>query len=94
MPTTKEAQWGERMIKLEVRFYTNNLAKGNGRVRPKHAWAAGAVTLAANPTHGIAAGSPVQFHSLLDLPVAIERVLTKRGIRLHAGRTMKKYWAR
>lgn len=31
--TTTRAQPGERTIQVEVRFFTNKLAKGTGRVR-------------------------------------------------------------
>jgi len=88
--TTKKALEGERTIKLEIYFFTNKLAK-DGHVQPKHAWAAGMVTIAANETHGIGGGSPVPFHSLLGIPAAIEKVLKKRGVRLHVTREMKKY---
>lgn len=89
--TTKKALPGERVIKLEVRFFTNALAKGNGQVRPKHAWTAGMVTVAANPSHGIRAAGGSPFQSLLQLPAVIEKVLCSRGIRLHTSGTMKKY---
>jgi len=88
--TTTKAQQGERTIKLEVYFFTNQLAK-HGHVRPKHAHASGVVTIAANATHGIAAGSPVPFQSLMEIPAAIEKVLVRRGVRLHVSRAMKKY---
>jgi hypothetical protein len=91
--TTKKAQAGDRTLKLSVVFFTDKLAQGNGRVRPKHAWAAGMVALAANPSHGVAGGRSVPFQSLLDLPAAIEKVLIKRGIRLHANWKMKQYMA-
>ncbi len=88
MPTIR-AEPGERMITLEVRFFTNKLARGNGRVRPKHAHAAGMVRIRANPSHGIKAAATVPFHSLLGIPLAIEKLLTRRGIRIHPTAKMR-----
>jgi hypothetical protein len=81
--TTTRAQPGERTITLEIQFFTNKLAKGDGHVRPKHAHTAGMVRVRANPTHGIKAAATVPFHSLMEIPAAIEKLLTRRGIRLH-----------
>jgi hypothetical protein len=39
---TRVAREGEKMIEVRVRFWTNDLAEGPNRVRPKHAWASGA----------------------------------------------------
>ncbi len=90
MPTIR-AEPGERMITLGVRFFTNKLARGNGRVRPKHAHSNGIVRARANPTHGIKAAATVPFHSLMEIPAAIERLLTRRGIRLHPSPKMRRY---
>jgi hypothetical protein len=30
-----EAQWGKRMIEVQVRFWTNDLAEGVGHIQPK-----------------------------------------------------------
>ena len=35
---TREAAHGKRMLEVRVRFWTNDLAEGKGRIRPKHAW--------------------------------------------------------
>ena len=89
--TTKKAQQGERTIQVEVRFFTDTLAK-EGHVRPKHAWDAGTVRLEANPTHGIAGGAGGRkFNSLLELLAVIEKVLIAGGIHLHAAHRTKKY---
>jgi len=93
MESVKAGQ-GEKMIKIEVRFFTNGLAKGNGRVRAKHAWAQGMVCLASNDSHGIHWNNPVPFHSPLGIGGAIEKVLKKNGIKLHAGHGMRRFWAK
>jgi hypothetical protein len=81
------------MIEIKVRFWTNDIADGLGRVVPKHAWSSGVVRIERNLTHGIAPKSPKPFHSLLDLGAVIERVLVDHGVTLHPSRRMRKYVA-
>jgi hypothetical protein len=56
---------------------------------PKHAWASGAVRMVTNEAHGIKQLQPTIFHSLLDLPGAIERELIRAGVKLHASHLNK-----
>ena len=86
-----EARLGERMIEVKLRFWTNDIAKGDGKVRPKHAWSGGVVRMERNETHGIKPKKPEPFHSLLDVGAVIEKVLVQHGSRLHPSRRMKKY---
>jgi hypothetical protein len=86
-----EAQQGERMVEVKIRFWTNNIAEGDGVIRPKHAWSSGVVRMEKNKSHGIVPRSPVPFHSLMDLTAVIERVLMAHGVVLHPSRRMKKY---
>ncbi len=86
-----KAGHGERMIEVKLRFWTNDIAKGDGKVRPKHAWSGGVVRMERNETHGITPKSPQPFHSLLDVGAVIEKVLVQHGIQLHPSRRMKKY---
>jgi hypothetical protein len=86
-----EAGPGERMIEVKIRFWTNNIADGKGRVRPKHAWPSGAVRMQPNKTHGIKGRKPVVFHSIMELPAVIERVLINNGIVLHLSSRSKLY---
>ncbi len=89
MTKTRKAQAGERTIELTIYFFTNKLAK-NGHVRPKHAHGDGMVRLASNPTHGIAkSGAPVPFHSVAEISVAVEKVLSREGIRIHPSARMR-----
>lgn len=88
-----EAQRGERMIEVKLRFWTNGIAKGVGRVRPKHAWSGGVVRMERNETHGIKPRNPKPFHSLLDVGAVVEKVLIQHGIQLHPGRRMRKYFS-
>jgi hypothetical protein len=89
----RQAGQGERMIEINVRFWTNDIADGRGRVIPTHAWSSGVVRIGRNPTHGITPKSPKPFHSLLDLGAVIERVLVDQGVTLHPSRRMRKYVA-
>ncbi len=85
---------GEKMIEVKIRFWTNNISRREGAIIPKNAWASGVVRMERNDSHGIKPKSPLPFHSLLDVGAAIEKVLVKHGIVLHAGRTMEKYFAK
>jgi len=87
-----EAQQGERMIEIKIRFWTNEIAKGKGIIRPKHAWSAGVVRIERNDSHGIVPQKPLPFHTLMDLTAVIEKVLLAQGITLHSSRKMKKYF--
>jgi hypothetical protein len=88
----KEAQQGEKMIEVRIRFWTNDIADSEGKIRPKHAWSSGVVRIEPNKSHGIMSGRSLPFHSLLDLPAVIEKVLVEHGIRLLLSRRMAKYF--
>jgi hypothetical protein len=86
----REAKYGERMIELRVRFWTDGISVP-GKLRPKHGWTSGVVRVKANRTHGIEAGKARTFNSLLDMNAAIEQTLKDHGIVLHVSRGMKGY---
>jgi hypothetical protein len=88
---TREAEHGKRMVEMRVRFWTNDLADGKGRIAPKHAWGAGVVRMEPNATHGITGGNPVPFNSMAELPATIEKVLVAHSITIHKSTKMKKY---
>lgn len=87
-----KAATGQRMIELKVRFWTNNLADAKGLIRPKHAWSSGVVRIEPNSSHGIAAGKPVPFNSLMHLPAVMEKVLIQHGIVLHPDSRTRRYF--
>lgn len=89
----REARYGQRMIEIKVRFWTNDIADQKGMIIPKHAWCSGVVRLQSNKSHGIKPEKPIPFHSLLDIPSAIEKALVAHGIKLHVPRRMKSYMA-
>lgn len=90
----RDAKWGERMIEIKVRFWTDAIAKGEGRVRPKHAWTGGVVRIERNKPHNIIPKPPVPFNSLMELTAIIEKVLIQHDITLHTSQRMKKYLER
>ena len=85
------AQHGQKMIEIQLRFWTNDIAEKKGQIVPKHAWTSGVVKVESNKSHGIQAKSPIPFHSLLDVGAVIEKALIQHGITLHPGRKMQKY---
>jgi hypothetical protein len=87
----RQANPGEKMIEVKLRFWTNGISGNSAEVSPKHAWASGVVRMETNKTHGIAPKSPKPFHSLLDVGAVIESVLIAHGVVLHRSRKMKKY---
>ena len=87
---SREAKYGERMLEVKVRFWTDGIAEGEGRIMPKHAWTSGVVRMQHNESHGISPKYPIPFNSLMELPQVIERVLIQHGIKLHRiGKTAK-----
>jgi hypothetical protein len=90
---TREAEYGKRMIEVKVRLWTDDLAGGKGRIRPKHAWGAGVVRITRNEAHGIVPGDPIPFNSLMEIPAKIEKLLIDHGVEIHPSRRMAKYIA-
>ena len=88
----READYGERMIEIKVRFWTDNIAESKGKIRPKHAWSSGVVRVERNESHGIIPNGPVPFNSLMDLTSVIEKVLLAQGITLHPSLKMQRYF--
>jgi len=89
--TELEAKHGEKMIEVKVRFWTNNIAEGEGMVLPKHAWTSGVVRIKRNPSHSITPQDPLMFNTLMEIPQVIEQVLADHGITLHLSDVMQKY---
>lgn len=88
-----EAEQGEKMIEVKLRFWTNEISPEAGKVLAKHAWSSGVVGIERNKSHGIEPGRPQPFHSLLDVGAVIEKVLIQHRVVLHHSRKMKKYMA-
>lgn len=88
---SREAKYGERMLEVKVRFWTDGIVKGEGQIMPKHAWTSGVVRMQHNKSHGISPEYPIPFNSLMELPQVIERVLIQHRIKLHRSSKMAKY---
>ncbi len=86
----REAAQGNKMIEIRVRLWTNDLAGGEGKIRPKHAWSSGVVRMSSNPAHGIKPQNPRPFNSTSELSGVIERVLIEHGVKLHPSRLLQK----
>ena len=87
----REAHYGEKMIEIKVRFWTNDIVEGKDKIRPKHAWTSGVVRIKNNKSHGIKSKGPVPFNSLMDITEKIEKVLIDHDIKLHLSNRMYKY---
>ena len=88
----REAKFGEKMISLDVRFWTDGIAEEKGMIVPKHAAAAGVVKLNRNDSHGIkTTADPIIFNSPMQLLDAIEKLLIREGITLHLSSQTRKY---
>jgi hypothetical protein len=88
---SRVAGYGEKMIKIEVRLWTNSIAETEGEIVPKHAWDSGTVNIETNPSHGIGPNGPVVFGSLAELDSVIQRVLIGQKIKLHLGPRTRRY---
>lgn len=84
-------RYGEKMIEVRIRFWTNQIADEEGYIVPKHAWTSGVVRMESNDSHGIIPSYPRPFNSLMEIPAVIEKVLIQHGIMLHRERRMGKY---
>lgn len=88
---SREAEHGNRMIEIKVRFWTNDLVAEAKSIRPKHGWTSGVVRFKPNAAHGIRPGAPLVFNSLMEIPQAIEKLLIREGVTLHLSARMRRY---
>jgi hypothetical protein len=69
-----EANQGEKMIEVKLRFWTNEITPEHGKgIIPKHAWTAGVIRMERNKSHSIVPENPRPFHSLLDIGAVVEK---------------------
>ena len=88
---SREAKYGEKMIEVKVRFWTDEIAEKEGQIKLRHAWTAGVVRMHRNESHDIIPKYPRPFNSLMEIPAVIEKVLIEHGITLHRLGKMWKY---
>lgn len=84
----KKAIYGEKMIEVKVRFFTNDIANSKDNILPKHAWTNGMIRIMANDSHGIVPDKEIPFNSLSDISAGIEKCLVNNGIKLHISQKM------
>jgi hypothetical protein len=84
-------KYGEKMIEVKIRFWTDEISNQEGHIVPKHAWTSGVVRMERNDSHGIVPGSPRPFNSLMEIPAAIEKVLIEHNIKLRRIKRMGDY---
>jgi hypothetical protein len=78
----REAKYGEKMIEVKLRFWTDGLAEKD-KILPRHAWGKGTLALKSNPSHGITASGAVLFNSWDEIPSALEKLLDAEGVTIH-----------
>ena len=88
----REAVYGKKMVEIKVRFWTNDIAEGEGKIIPKECWDSGVVRLSSNKSHDIVSKKPIMFDSLMDLTAKIEKALISHGIKLHLGNRSQKMY--
>lgn len=87
----KKAIYGEKMIEVKVRFWTNNIARSKDKIVPKNAWTNGMIMIKRNKNHKIDPGPAIPFNSLSEIAPGIEQCLIDHGIKLHVSGKMEKY---
>jgi hypothetical protein len=90
MPRAKAAS-KDKMIKMTIYFYTNDLASGDGNILKKHAWTTGVVQMRSNKSHDIPSQQGHLFNSLMEIPSIIEQVIIDNQITLHKSSQMNNY---
>lgn len=91
-PKPVKAAKSEKMFEIRIRFWTACMDDDPEKVLPKHGWDSGMLHVTANDTHDLRSIEAVPFHSLMDLPRAIEKVILECGT-LHQSHRSRKYSA-
>src|SRR5437868_6626914 len=72
-----------KMISVEIKFWTNKIAENKGDIIPRVAREAGVIKVLSNSRHGIKGNvKPIPFHSLPHLSVKLEDALVENEIEL------------
>ena len=89
--TKKKGVHGQKMLELRTRFFSNDIADEKGYVLAGNVWECGVVYLHPNDLHEIGQNKAEIFHSMAELPSAIEKVLIKNKVIIHRSKRTKKY---
>lgn len=76
--TKEEIEWGKKMIKVAIHFWTNNLPKGTDK---KTAWAGGAIHMIANK-HRSLKHNHVFFNNIEELLPKIQELLDRNEVKI------------
>jgi len=76
----KTVEHGNRVIKIELHFWTDGIASEKGKVVPKACWDSGTIHVLKNEGHGIERLEPIHFKSLSELEQKLEEAFKKAGI--------------
>jgi hypothetical protein len=82
----KEIPHGDKVIKIEVHFWTDDLISNKEMRIPKVAWDYGTLHILKNDGHGIERSDPIHFSSLSELTNTIENAFGERGVKLLHGK--------
>jgi tartrate dehydratase alpha subunit/fumarate hydratase class I-like protein len=74
-----------KMIKVQLNFWTDNIASVKEKVVPKVCWDGGFIHILQNEGHGIKRLEPIPFNGLSDLERKIEEGLKKSGVKMLKG---------
>jgi hypothetical protein len=91
VPESREAEHGQKMIEVKIRFWTDAIATAQGQVVPKHGWTSGVVRIKSNPVHGFVDHDPIIFNTLAQVPAKIEELLIREGIVLRPTARTRRY---
>lgn len=78
MTKNEDFEWGKKMIKISVQFWTNNLPKGTDN---KTAWASGAIHMTANKHRGLK-HNHIFFNRMEDFMPKLHELLKRNGVKL------------
>lgn len=71
-------EWGKKMIKISVQFWTNNLPNGTD---DKTAWGSGAIHMIANKHRGLK-HNHIFFNNMEDFLPKLQELLNKNNVKL------------
>lgn len=78
----KEVEYGDKVIKIEVHFWTHGIVSDEEKRIPKVAWDSGTIHILRNDGHEIERSEPIHFESLSELQPTIEASFKERGMSL------------
>jgi hypothetical protein len=78
----KTPKHGEKTIKIQLDFWTDDIAKNSGKIVPKVCWDSGTIRLLRNGGHEIKGSKSIPFSSLSQLVGKIEEVFREQNVKV------------